>query len=111
MQATAHEPGLAVRRVDRPREQVELVADPRLVGVGLRGDILREELEAEPFVAADELEATAAALGFADRRLPIDVHAEPARGHTEGLATCGESDRDAGQARRALLEQALRGRR
>ena len=63
VEAAAHERCLAVRRVDCLREQPELVVERSAVGVDRRRKILREELELEPPVAADDAEPAALPCG------------------------------------------------
>ena len=88
-------------------EQVELVAEAGLVGLRLRREVLREELEPEPLVAAHEAEAVTRSRRVRDGRVPVDHDAEPARRQTEGLAAGGERDRYGRELRGTLLEQAL----
>ena len=59
MQPAPDEPRLLVGRVDRLREQLELVGERGVVGTDRRDEILREELELEAPVAADEAETVA----------------------------------------------------
>ena len=110
VQAATDEPRLAVRRVDRPRQQAELVGHAGVVGVRLRRDILREELEPEPLVAADEPEARSRVRSaFATVAFQSTCDAEAARRQAKGLAAGGERDRDASRAsRRAARAAAAR---
>ena len=99
---------LAVRGVDRLREEPELVGQRRVVGAHGRLEVFREHLELQPAVAADEAEAASLPLGRGDGGGPVDLDAERLRRHGEVLAARDERDGHALEPRRALLEQPLR---
>ena len=108
MQPAADELGLAVRSVDRLREEPELVAQRRVVGTHGRLEVLGEHLELEPAIAADEAEAASLPFGRGDGGRPVDLDAERSRRHGEALAARDERDGHALEPRRPLLEQPLR---
>ena len=105
VQAAPDELRLTMRRVDAAREQSQLVVHAGLVRAHARGEVLREELEPEPLVAAHEPEAAALSLGVRDRRLPVDRDPEAPRSQAKLLPAGREGDGDVRQPRRAALEQ------
>ncbi len=107
VQAAAHELCLAMRRVDGGCEQVELVAQRGLVRLEGRDEVLREELELEPPVAAHEAETAALLLRVRDGRLPVDADPELPRRDRELPGPEREGDGHVRERFGALLEQPL----
>ena len=100
---------LAMRRVERLAEQSELVVDGGAVGTDRRRDVLREQLQLEPAVAAHDADPAALARSGRDRGVPVDLDAHRLRRDRERPAAGDERHRHRGEPRRALLQQGLRG--
>ena len=105
VQPAPDERRLAMRRVDGVAEQPELVVERRAVGMNRRSEILREELELEPAVAAHHAEAATLPCGGRDRGAPVDFDPHRAWRDRECPASGDEAHGHVGQPLRALLEQ------
>ena len=84
MQTATDQRSLAMRRVDRLAEQAELVVDRGAVGLNRRRDVLREQLELEPPVAAHDAEAAPLAGRSCDGCVPVDLDAHRTWSDREG---------------------------
>src|SRR5581483_772042 len=107
-QTAAHKGRVTAGPVDGVRDQAELVVEPGLVGLHLRNDILREELERQPPESADEPDPPALPLRSRDGGAPVGLDAELVCGQTEAMAAGDEGDRHALQPPGARLEHRLR---
>ena len=105
MQAAADEPRLLVRGVDRLPEEAQLVGERRVVRADGRDEILREELQLEPAVAADDPEAASLPRGRRDRLVPVDLDPERPRRQREAVRPEDERDGHARKAFGPMLEQ------
>jgi len=92
VQAAANELRLLVAGVDCAPKKSELVRECRVVRADGRDEILREEFELEPAVAADDPEAAALPLGRRDRLVPVDLDAERPRRQREAVRPEDERD-------------------
>ena len=89
--ARASRCGRSTARASSP----ELVVQRRARRRARRGEVLREELEPEPPVAAHEARSRRPVLGVRDRRLPVDRDPEAPRSQAKLLRAGRESDGDA----------------
>ena len=100
--------GVAVRPVDVMSDQRQLVGERRVPRLHRRRDLRTEQANLQPLQAAQRPEAAAAIRGGGDRRVPVDLDAEPRGRDLEAVVPGDEDHRDVLELRRAALEQRFR---
>ena len=100
--------GVAVRPVDVMSDRRQLVGERRVPRLHRRRDLRTEQANLQPLQAAQRPEAAAAIRGGGDRRVPVDLDAEPRGRDLEAVVPGDEDHRDVLELRRAALEQRFR---
>jgi hypothetical protein len=106
-QAVQDDRRVAVRRVHRPLDPVEPVAERRVVDLGRRGDVGAEEAEVEPPEAAERAEALSLAPDRVHCRSPVDLDPEAPGLELPDVCAGAEGHRDGGKRFGLCLEDAL----